>query len=209
MSMRRKYKACRALAAAGNEAGVSAIVKVMQSASSGEDLQIAKAFTLSQIRQKISPYSGSEITDILVMKFPLEDGSGIDQILDLALKNSHLQTILLVRRDVYEQVSYRCRDSQIFVLSLPVQLQLMTQALRFMMAMSRGMAERYEEVLRLRKKLSEIGYITKAKCLLIQHRGMSEEEAHYYLERMAMNRCLSKKEIALEIIDSAEIQGTL
>ena len=118
-----------------------------------------------------------------------------------------LQAILMVRRDAYEQISYRCRSLPIFVLSLPAQVQIMAEAVRFMMAAGRRMAESDEEVMRLRKKLSEIGYITRAKCLLIQDRAMSEEEAHYYLEREAMDRCVSKKEIALEIINGSEAQA--
>ena len=82
----------------------------------------------------------------------------------------------------------------------------LAETVRFMLVTRRGMAERDDEVMRLRKKLSEIGYITKAKCLLIQHRSMTEEEAHYYLERQAMDRCVGKKEIALEIINSVELQ---
>ena len=122
----------------------------------------------------------------------------------MAASNSRLQTILMVRRDAYEQTAFRCRNTQIFVLSLPVQAQVLAEAVRFMLAIRRTMAERDDEVMRLRKKLSEIGYITKAKCLLIQQREMTEEEAHYYLERQAMDRCVGKKEIALEIIAAAE-----
>ena len=125
----------------------------------------------------------------------------------MVAKSSRLQAILMVRRDAYEQISYRCRSLPIFVLSLPAQVQIMAEAVRFMMAAGRRMADSDEEVMRLRRKLSEIGYITRAKCLLIQYRAMSEEEAHYYLEREAMDRCVSKKEIALEIIDSAEAQA--
>ena len=44
----------------------------------------------------------------------------------------------------------------------------------------------------------------RCRRLLIQHRSMTEEEAHYYLERQAMDRCVGKKEIALEIISAAE-----
>ncbi len=205
--MRGKYKVCRALAAARNEAGASTIEKVLRGAASREELQISQACTMSQVRQKISPYSGSENVDILVLKFPLEDETGIEQILDMAGKNTHLQTILMVRREAYDQIAYRCRNSQIFVMCQPVQLQIMSGALRFMLSVSRGFAEQDDEMMRLRRKLSEIGYITKAKCLLIQYRSMSEEDAHHYLERKAMNRCVSKKEIALEIIDSVETQG--
>lgn len=207
--MRRNFKACRALAAAGSEAGVNAIVKALSGVASREELQISQASTITQVVQKISPYSGADPVDIMILKLPLEDETGIEKILDMAGKNKRLQTILMVRRDAYEQTAYRCRNSQIFVLSLPAQAQVMSEAVRFMLAMGRGIAERDNEVLRLRKKLSEIGYITKAKCLLIQYRGMTEEDAHYYLERKAMDRCVGKKEIALEIINMAETQGTV
>ena len=201
--MKKKYKVCRILAA-GNEAGVSAILTALRGAAPREEISVSQAFTLSQLRGKVSPYSNAEPVDILILKLPLREDPGIEQILNLAASNSSLQTILMVRRDAYEQTAYRCRNTQIFVLSLPVQAQILTEAVRFMMAVRRGMAERDDEVMRLRKKLSEIGYITKAKCLLIQHRSMTEEEAHYYLERQAMDRCVGKKEIALEIISTVE-----
>ena len=201
--MKKKYKVCRILAA-GNEAGVSAILTALRGAAPREEISVSQAFTLSQLRGTVSPYSNAEPVDILILKLPLREDPGIEQILNLAASNSSLQTILMVRRDAYEQTAYRCRNTQIFVLSLPVQAQILTEAVRFMMAVRRGMAERDDEVMRLRKKLSEIGYITKAKCLLIQHRSMTEEEAHYYLERQAMDRCVGKKEIALEIISTVE-----
>ena len=206
--MKKKYKVCRILAAAGNEAGVSAILNVLRGAVPREEISVSQAFTLSQLRGKVSPYSGAEPMDILILKLPLQEDPGIEQILNMAASNSRLQTILMVRRmvrrDAYEQTAFRCRNTQIFVLSLPVQAQVLAETVRFMLAIRQGMAERDDEVMRLRKKLSEIGYITKAKCLLIQHRSMTEEEAHYYLERQAMDRCVGKKEIALEIISAAE-----
>ena len=203
--MKRKYKTCRVLAAAKSEDGVDAIVKALRTVAPREELAVSKATTISQVRNRILPYSGNEPPDILIIKLPLEDEAGIEQILDMVAKSSRLQAILMVRRDAYEQISYRCRSLPIFVLSLPAQVE----AVRFMIASGRRMADSDEEVMRLRRKLSEIGYITRAKCLLIQYRAMSEEEAHYYLEREAMDRCVSKKEIALEIIGSAEAQAKM
>ena len=57
-----------------------------------------------------------------------------------------------------------------------------------------------KELARLRKNLSEIRIITSAKIRLMQTRQMTEEEAHYYLEKEAMDRSLSKKEVAEEIL---------
>ena len=205
--MKRKYKTCRVLVAAKNESGVEAIMNALRGVASRGELAVSKAMTISQVRNRIAPYSGDGPPDILIIKLPLEDEAGIEQILDMVAKSSRLQAILMVRRDAYEQISYRCRSLPIFVLSLPAQVQIMAEAVRFMMAAGRRMAESDEEVMRLRRKLSEIGYITRAKCLLIQDRAMSEEEAHYYLEREAMDRCVSKKEIALEIINGSEMQA--
>ena len=56
------------------------------------------------------------------------------------------------------------------------------------------------ELARLRKNLSEIRIITSAKIYLMQTRQMTEEEAHYYLEKEAMDRSLSKREVAEEIL---------
>jgi ATP-dependent Clp protease ATP-binding subunit ClpC len=63
-----------------------------------------------------------------------------------------------------------------------------------------AMDDKDKELARLRKNLSEIRVITRAKLYLIQTRGMTEEEAHYYLEKEAMDRSLTKKEVAEEIL---------
>ena len=94
--MKRQIKACRVLAAAGTEAGVSAIRNALRGLASREDMVISQALTLSQVRQKISPYSGAEPVDILVLKLPLEDETGIEAILEMAVKNRRLQTPLLL-----------------------------------------------------------------------------------------------------------------
>ena len=42
-----------------------------------------------------------------------------------------------------------------------------------------------------------------SKIHLMQTRQMTEEEAHYFLEKEAMDRSLSKKEVAEEVLGSA------
>ena len=39
-----------------------------------------------------------------------------------------------------------------------------------------------------------------AKALLMEHRRMTEPQAHRYLQRQAMNRRLTKQTIAIQII---------
>jgi hypothetical protein len=65
--MKKKYKVCRILAA-GNEAGVSAILTALRGAAPREEISVSQAFTLSQLRGKVSPYSNAEPVDILILK---------------------------------------------------------------------------------------------------------------------------------------------
>ncbi len=53
---------------------------------------------------------------------------------------------------------------------------------------------------KLRKKLEDERYCGRAKALLIERRQMTEQEAHKYIEREAMNNSASKREIAIRII---------
>ncbi len=53
---------------------------------------------------------------------------------------------------------------------------------------------------RLQDKLEELRLVDRAKCILIALEGMSEEEAHKYIEKNAMDMRMSKKQIAQKII---------
>ena len=48
--------------------------------------------------------------------------------------------------------------------------------------------------------MEEIRLVNHAKWLLISEVKMAEPDAHHYIEKQAMDRCISKREIAEEII---------
>lgn len=50
------------------------------------------------------------------------------------------------------------------------------------------------------EKMIEIRLVNKAKWLLISELSMSEPDAHHYIEKQAMDRCVTKRTIAEEII---------
>ena len=62
----------------------------------------------------------------------------------------------------------------------------------------------YEDV---RLLVEEIRLMNRAKLILIKMRGMTEAEAHRYIEKEAMDRRISRRELALELIGSAEGAG--
>ena len=52
----------------------------------------------------------------------------------------------------------------------------------------------------IEEKMEEIRIVNKAKWLLISEIKMDEPEAHHYIEKQAMDRCISKRTVAEEII---------
>ncbi len=50
------------------------------------------------------------------------------------------------------------------------------------------------------EKMHEIRTINRAKWLLIRELKMDEPEAHRYIEKQAMDRCVTRREIAEGII---------
>ncbi len=52
----------------------------------------------------------------------------------------------------------------------------------------------------IEERMAEIRIVNRAKFLLISELKMSEPEAHHYIEKNAMDNCISKKEAAENII---------
>ena len=50
------------------------------------------------------------------------------------------------------------------------------------------------------EKMEEVKVVNRAKWLLIDQLKMTEPSAHRYIEKTAMDRCVSKREIAEIII---------
>ena len=57
----------------------------------------------------------------------------------------------------------------------------------------------------LKRQLDDTRLVTRAKLLLMSHLQMSEEQAHRYIEKTAMDGCQSKREIAERIIRTYEV----
>ncbi|MBQ2927928.1 MAG: ANTAR domain-containing protein, partial [Oscillospiraceae bacterium] len=52
----------------------------------------------------------------------------------------------------------------------------------------------------IEEKMEEIRIVNRAKWLLISELKFDEPGAHRYIEKQAMDRCVSRKDIAEEII---------
>ena len=57
----------------------------------------------------------------------------------------------------------------------------------------------------LQEKMQDIRTVNRAKWLLIERHRMTEEDAHYFIEKQAMDMRLSRREVAENIIRSYDL----
>ena len=57
-----------------------------------------------------------------------------------------------------------------------------------------------QKTVSVEEKTEEIRLVNRARWLLINYLKMEEPDAHRYIEKLAMDRCVPKREIAAEII---------
>lgn len=137
--------------------------------------------------------------DFVIINSPLPDDNGSHFAID-ACTSKGTVVLLLVRNDIYAQIYDRTAEYGVFTLSKPTVKATMTKALEWM-ASARERLRRFEKkTLSIEEKMEEIRLVNRAKWLLIDELKMSEPDAHRYIEKQAMDRCISKREVAEEIV---------
>lgn len=136
--------------------------------------------------------------DLVVLNAPLKDEFGTRLALDLADYN--IGVLLMVQSDVYDQVCYKVEDYGVLTLSKPISRQSFYSAIKLLTAVRAKILRMEKKNQALQEKMLDIRTINRAKWLLITHLQMTEDEAHYHIEKKAMNSRLSRREVAEEII---------
>ena len=155
---------------------------------------VVNALSAGEARRLLS----SEQYDLIAVNSPLPDETGIDFCIDAAQGPSGV--MLFVKNDIYEIVSSQCTREGIFVIPKPNTQRNVAQSVTLLCAICERL-RKYEKKMRtLREKMDSIRIVNRAKWLLIERLGMTEQDAHGYIEKEAMNRRRTSREIAEEII---------
>ena len=80
----------------------------------------------------------------------------------------------------------------------------LTQALRWMHAVRERLRRMAAKNTSLEEKMADIRLVNRAKWLLITELSMTEPDAHRYIEKQAMDRCVPRRVIAQQIIQMYE-----
>lgn len=137
--------------------------------------------------------------DLMVVNAPLPDDFGSAFA---AQQSGNRQTVvmLLVRTAQQEELHSQLVESGVFTLSKPTTTQALQTALQWMTAARERLRRVQGKAQTVEEKMEEIRLVNRAKWLLIGQRGMTESEAHRWIEKQAMDRCVSKRRIAEELI---------
>ena len=139
--------------------------------------------------------------DIVVVNTPLPDDFGTRLALDVC-ENSGAGVLLLVKAEHYPDISARVSPYGALVVSKPTSPQIMTQSLALLRATRERLRRMEEKTASIEEKMEDIRVVNRAKCLLIEQLRMTEQEAHRYLEKQAMDRCVTKRAVAENIIST-------
>lgn len=108
--------------------------------------------------------------------------------------------LLLVRNDQFDDIYARVVSYGVLTLAKPTGMQMVAQNLRVLCATRERMRQMEAKQATVEERIEEIRLVNRAKWLLIECLGMTEPEAHRYIEKQSMDQRISKREVAESVI---------
>ncbi len=140
----------------------------------------------------------SQSVDIVIVNTPLSDEFGTQLALDLS--DSIMSIMLIVKSELFERIAHQVEDCGVLTVSKPNSRQTFYGALKLLTAVSAKLAKMEKKNKSLQEKMADIRTVNRAKWLLIENLNMTENDAHHYIEKQAMDTRLSRREVAEGII---------
>lgn len=137
--------------------------------------------------------------DFVIINSPVANDAGVSLALDIS-ENKSTVVLILTKAEDDEETAQKTGSAGVLTLPKPTNSQMLTTALRWMASVRERLRSFESKTLSLEDKMEQIRSVNRAKLLLIEKLGMTEDQAHHYIERHAMDECISKLECAKEII---------
>ena len=162
---------------------------------SGRYNPVHSAFDAAEARRRIleSRY------DIIVISAQLRD-EFCTHLAQHFAENSGAGILLLVKPEYYSDVSAQVTPLGVLTLAKPTSPQLMLQCMELLCGTRERLRRMEQKSASIEDKMAEIRLVNRAKWVLIERQGMSEQDAHRYIEKQAMDRCVPKRVVAEEIL---------
>ena len=137
----------------------------------------------------------------MIINSPLPDEFGTELALDIC-ERSGTGVMLVVKAEHYADIQSKVADYGVLTVSKPTNSQIIAQSLTLLCGTRERLRRMEQRAASIEEKMEEIRIVNRAKCLLIEQLKMTEKEAHRYIEKQAMDRCVTKRAIAESIIST-------
>lgn len=147
--------------------------------------------------------SAEDEFDLICINAPLNGDNGIELSMHFA-RTTISSIVIIVPQKNADFVYDALTPHGVLVIAKPVNKHLFHHYLQFTECFKKRIFTVVEENKKLRNMVEDMKIINRAKLLLITCLNMSEEQAHRYLEKQAMDLRTSKRQIAKQVIRTYE-----
>ena len=139
--------------------------------------------------------------DIVIINAPLPDDFGTRLALCIC-ENSGAGVLLFVKAEHYPDINGRVSPFGVLALPKPTTSQAVSQSLQLLCGTRERLRRMEQKTASIEEKMGEIRIINRAKLLLMEQLKMTEKEAHRFIEKQAMDRCVTRITIAQSILST-------
>ena len=129
-----------------------------------------------------------------------DSGDGYDTDFAINVADSYSTILLLVPNEHFDEISYRVEGYGILTITKPFEPFYFYNMVKIAIAVQYKVQVLSSQTTKLKVKMEEIKQVNRAKMLLMSNMNMSEQEAHRYIEKEAMDRGMKRTAISEEII---------
>ena len=177
---------------------IAAKPRIQSSVRSALTAKYGRVLTAETVQEARRAVEREKIA-LMVIFSPLKDEEEITRLFDMADRRG-IAAGYIVGREIYGETAYRLEGRNVFVVAYPLQMDQVLQLVSFLHQVQKRFWLVLSEQERLQRQVQDIQIVCRVKCLLVEKREMTEEEAHHFIEQEAMNTGLSKREAALKIL---------
>lgn len=142
-----------------------------------------------------------EKPDIVIINTPLPDDFGTSLALDVS-ETDGVCVLLFARAENFSELSSVLAPHGVLTLPKPTSPELTEEVVELMCATRERLRRIEIKKSFAEERMEDIRIVNKAKWFLIEQLKMTEQEAHRYIEKQAMDRCVTKRVIAENILST-------
>lgn len=181
------------------------ILFIASGTDTGKDLfpisryEIIRVNSAAIARQKLF----SESFDLVFIINPLPDESAIRMACETAAVYK-CPVLLVVPSDTFDQATYQCMDQMVFVICSPINKNLASQAISLLEKTSSEIRRLERQIQKEKQKLKDEKMIALCKMKLVEHYHWSEEKAHSFIGKKAMDHSTTRVNIARVLLNKLQ-----